>query len=883
MKFMKISYFAVLLLVLGFMRPITAQDPITITITGPLWMGYMLDDPELYEQFETQNPGIQIAYVDSNEDIYESIAKMQDDPAAYFDMWQNYVSTADLLFLDDYMMPNPGSISTAGFLLNLRPLIETDNTLNPSDFYTAAWEAFQWDGSIWALPVTANARFLVINPAKFDEAGLPYPNRDWTFESFANAVRALAERDANGELVLPGFLGSGLEMMLLTQLMGVDLYDTAAFPAAPRLDQPEVIAFLDAWYALEEEGIINPQQWSGGYDEVPMRFDGRWALIENNFFDETREPIRVEPAQLPQAISIVNASGFGISAGTQHPEAAYAVLKFMTEAFTLSQYGSGDPARRDVTVDLAMFGPPLSPEKEAFLEGVLDNGTPMLSPLYGSYLMSILDRMRGENLDAATATAEIQAEAMRLYQMASERAQTTVIEVAPPPAPPQLAEGEISISFGIGSFGPVLPNRDMWDAAVADFVADDPQVGFVDLKVRFNPYEDTVDCFYESYNRIQDSELSEFLNIDPFLDADPNFNRDDFLGNVLGQAQRDGRTWGYPLTLHPMMMGYSTDVFNMAGVPLPTEGWTGDQFAAALNDLYNFNGEPAFQFWGGGSDLMMFIAAYGGLPYDYRENPPTINFSDPEAMAALRQVLDLVRDGVIAYESPDRGGGGGGDRPYSPPAIFLTSVGTWLFDEDNRNPDYPTPGYTTFPRSNRYTPISYNIGVAHINAQSLYPEACYRWITHLAQRPELMMAMPVQASLLTDADLMNAQGQQMIDLYTMMGALIDDPAAVNFAHSQNTPTQFIEYTWLQSVINDYISEENPIDLEGRLIDAQAKAETFRECVSDLPPFQPPDFTPPDFTQSQEEIEAYYEAYFGEIDTCGVAVDPDYQSPFNPSP
>ncbi len=50
-----------------------------------------------------------------------------------------------------------------------------------------------------------------------------------------------------------------------------------------------------------------------------------------------------------------------------------------------------------------------------------------------------------------------------------------------------------------------------------------------------------------------------------------------------------------------------------------------------------------------GSYLLMLIAAFGGLPIDYRTDPPTINFTDAATVDAIRQVLDLAKDGYIAY------------------------------------------------------------------------------------------------------------------------------------------------------------------------------------------------------------------------------------------
>jgi hypothetical protein len=57
----------------------------------------------------------------------------------------------------------------------------------------------------------------------------------------------------------------------------------------------------------------------------------------------------------------------------------------------------------------------------------------------------------------------------------------------------------------------------------------------------------------------------------------------------------------------------------------------------------------------------MLIAAYGGLPFDYRTDPPTLNFTDPATVEAIRQVLDLAKADLIQYETLTMNTGLGGD------------------------------------------------------------------------------------------------------------------------------------------------------------------------------------------------------------------------------
>src|SRR5690606_28265459 len=80
-------------------------------------------------------------------------------------------------------------------------------------------------------------------------------------------------------------------------------------------------------------------------------------------------------------------------------------------------------------------------------------------------------------------------------------------------------------------------------------------------------------------------------------------------------------------------------------------GWTISDFELSLRALrLNSDDPPPFESRGfDSSHLLVLIAAYGGLPLDYRTNPVTVNFTDPANVEAIRQVLDLAKDGYIAY------------------------------------------------------------------------------------------------------------------------------------------------------------------------------------------------------------------------------------------
>ena len=127
----------------------------------------------------------------------------------------------------------------------------------------------------------------------------------------------------------------------------------------------------------------------------------------------------------------------------------------------------------------------------------------------------------------------------------------------------------------------------------------------------------------------------------------------------MAQLQKDNHTWAYPLVIQAQTMSYNAQIFQQAGVPAARKRLDDlDQFSDALRPLKDYlNNEPFVPNDFNGESLMMLMAAYGGLPIDYRTTPATLNFTDPATVDAIQQVLDLAKNGYIKY-SPLAGGGG---------------------------------------------------------------------------------------------------------------------------------------------------------------------------------------------------------------------------------
>ncbi len=890
------------LLLLGLIAPLAAQDnAVTITLTVPDFMEDVITE-EMLADFEAQNPGIKVQVVDGA----FGLTPPTDNVDAHLSEMAEYAASADVLYTSSNTLTREAT--TAGYLLDLSPLTNADSTLNADDFIPQAWQSVQWDRGVWALPVSVNVLLMVYNPAAFDRASIPYPNESWTLADFADAARRLTETQDDGT-VKTGYFDFGNGDFLFRSLLGTSLYDPTTAPAQPDLDNPAVAELLNTLTELNAEGVIGSVgsgisviAIGGGAEDGPaMSVQQSFALASFGGFGNNNNAQPVAGALLPGGVAGINVESFSISAGTLYPEQAYTLLKFLTSnADIASNIFGGTPARRSLAGMESSntngpggggrggFNIQLSPENQAIVDEALSRAVSVTDMSFYEYLDIALEKMQTDGIDAATALQEVELQAITNLDTALAARGTTQINVATPVPEVILAPGEVALKFGISSFVSPLPNQTEWNQLISDFVANDAEVGQIILDSDFNnnlsDMATSFDCFYMPTNAVTDGDLTTIISLDPFMDVDPNFDKSDVIGNTLSQLQFENRTWAFPVTLQPNILRYNADLFAQAGVVAPVNGWTIDSFVDALRNLQAMDDTSApFQPGGGNEYLLALIAAYGGLPIDYRTDPPTFSFSDPLNADAVRQTLDLAKNGLIEYQAV--GGGGGGrifalagigadaDADENPMAVstyslnglndFIVRRGGPGQNAENQNAD---DGYqlTTYPTGTQYAPVSYDIGTAYISANAENPDACYRWISEVSRQPSLFSTMPARRSLINDPSLTASEDPDTIVFYNQFAALLSQGNAINFpAGFGGGPINNMVTRWLNRAFDRYVNED--ADLDAELLEAQTFTQEFMACTSGLPPI--------DNAASQADRREAFQAY----NECASAVDPTINS------
>lgn len=854
--------FMVCLLAAITVRGIQAQQPsIVLQMTTSEFAEDLLQP--IIDEYETANPEVQIQLV-TTPGFGMGVAD-DDDAEVYQDNLAAYFSTADIVLVNNDLTPEA---TRAGYLLDLMPLTRSDPTFDPTAFEPALLPAFEWDGGQWALPISTS--FVVVSyiPTAFDAAGLAYPSEAWTLADLTFAAQSLTQRNPDGTVAVAGLTVQGAAESypaLFISLNGAGVYDETALPSSPDFSSAALETVLIEWSALVAEGVVNTQG-GGNVAQLPLVIGNPQG--GGRAFGNQGAPERAA-SLLPGGRAGLNVTGYALSRGTQYPEAAYRFLRYLIahpNAVTAS-LGSAPAVITTQTADspgAAGLGAPgllnraLVPvELEPLIEAAIAQGITPAERRFGEGILSAYSLMQSDGLDARTALNQAQNDLLARLVIADNRA-ATPISVQPPTLPPTLAPGEITLDFAVfgggGGPGGGFANEQQWAEIGRAFADVDAQVAAVYVETE-NPTQltavaETVDCFYASSNLVPDIDLNLLLPLDPLTSTDSAFDRNDFIGGVLQQVQVNNQLWALPLQLSPLALRFDADVFNRAGLTLPQGGWRVDEFESALRQIAPLLAEdeaPLQLNAGGQTALMALIAIYGGIPFDLRTTPPTVNFSDPATVQAIQQVLDLAGAGYIAY-----GGGGPGAGPgaqtdfaiYSNVVNAFAFAGPGGFGAGAANPD----GLVAFPNGNGYNAVAFDLGTGYITLATDSPEACYRFFNFIAADPTFFDAMPARYSQLNSPIFSAVQGTERLGFYTALAALIEQPNTLVFPNNVNAG-YFGMTAPLLGVFEGYLSGQ-VIDLEAELRDAEQVTRAYLDCIAAIPPAGSTDDTATLFEQVQ---------------------------------
>jgi multiple sugar transport system substrate-binding protein len=285
---------------------------------------------KIIEQFEAANPDIQVQLEPvGSGDYYARILTQiaAGDPP-------------DLLQIGDDAVP---MFVERGAFVPLDDFIAgADYPLDTSISLPGVLEPGRWNGAQYLLPKDFSPLAVYYNKRLFDEAGIPYPKDGWTWAEFLATAQKLTKTDDAGKTVqwgvqLPGAWTTGFEYWVAAAGGRLISEDGAQF--AGFIDSPQVQQAVQFYADLYNEYKVAPlpadmNAFGGGNSEfdngtAAMRIFGRWpqsGMKENPNIDLGVVGMPVGEARA----NVLFWGGFGISALSENPEAAWRFLRFYT-------------------------------------------------------------------------------------------------------------------------------------------------------------------------------------------------------------------------------------------------------------------------------------------------------------------------------------------------------------------------------------------------------------------------------------------------------------------------------------------------------------------------------------------------------------------------
>jgi multiple sugar transport system substrate-binding protein len=151
--------------------------------------------------------------------------------------------------------------------LDLKPFIEADESFSLDDVLPEAMSTVRHGGQILGLPLTADVRVIFFNKDLFDQAGVPYPLPDWTWDEFLEKAVLLTQGEGQDRQY--GFLSYSppQDLQLYVEGQCQIIADIWTRPPVYYFDSPAVKDALRWWVALyREHGVMPPPRFGPSGD-----------------------------------------------------------------------------------------------------------------------------------------------------------------------------------------------------------------------------------------------------------------------------------------------------------------------------------------------------------------------------------------------------------------------------------------------------------------------------------------------------------------------------------------------------------------------------------------------------------------------------------------
>jgi len=230
---------------------------------------------------------------------------------------------------------------SGGKLLNLSPYMARDN-VKPTDYYSALLNPFVCtSGQVFGLPKDWNSLGVFYNKQMFQAAGVPFPSENWTWSDMQHDAQALTKNPGTPNSVYGIVLSADLSRWgaFLLEDGGSVLSKDGTQSTFNNQNGVDALNFYDSFFKNNSGTLPSSvgAGWNGeafGKQRAAMAIEGGWMLP---YMASTYPSVQYGIAPLPispsgKRANLTFTNAWAAFSGTQHPEAAWELIKYMTGA-----------------------------------------------------------------------------------------------------------------------------------------------------------------------------------------------------------------------------------------------------------------------------------------------------------------------------------------------------------------------------------------------------------------------------------------------------------------------------------------------------------------------------------------------------------------------
>lgn len=852
-----------------FDTPVSAATPTTLTPTATAVVTPTMTSPAIATpdtralvRFATYDWGKEhykpliAAFEQANPDVKVTIISFEELLGAD---WYGRLDTAyePLLTAADVVdfFISPRQVG-ARLVQDLTPLMTADPTFAPADFYPNTLNAYQWDGGVWGLPAFMDFNLIYYDKALFDEAGIAYPQPGWSWEDFAQTAQALTQRNGD-KVTVWGFVNMwGDHLGMIESQTGL-LFDANTPDSSARLNEPAVSAAFQRYADLFLQARVSPTftvsalwddtSYAQATSLVEAGQAAMWTDVAVNWlWRKGQRNVGIVPYPVngnQQQTTAIFGQARTMSARSAQREAAWRWLNFLSY-----QHGAGQLTRdlfplRPSLAEATGFWQTLDADAAAAMQYAIAHSfaAPQdRSPALQQALAEAIVATVNGKMTVSRALSNVPTAAAALKS--TTELITATAEAEPVNTTPAITPS-LTITYLMVDLGVDLVTL---RALAQDFQQRHPAIKVV---VATPPFLDAFtladvaakgDCFDWSPITYVPEAHSSVVNLEPFLVATPDLDRNDFYPGLFTHFTLPDGVWGLPALARPKVIAYNKALFDAVGAPYPSPTWTTDEFAALARQLTQGAGRAKQYGFVGDyyelSDAEAFMVRRGGGLYDLNSNPPKVAFAQPATVAALQWYADLTRGQGVKPLLNTRL-----DGPNESGALFeqrfaLINVGRaamWTTIAELQADPYQLPATLSIslvplPVGADGKPVGDPMAITgyYISATSPHPQACWDWIRFLSEQPNAVQGVPARRSVVESAAYRQQVGDERA---TMYAAILNNytPPADDLLLVQH-PWLAKARPWWEAAYTKIVKGES--SAAEALAAAQQQAEAYRACV-----------------------------------------------------